>query len=278
MNIFNDYEERLRTVTAIASGTSHANKYYEEDEHQLVEQDPEQKTKEWFLKRLGKITGSKMPAFMKKGRGGDLWGETSKKIIYQVVAERTMNHAGRELYVKELMKKEYRQTMWGNKYEDAAREALEERLNLKIEPVGSVKLNDLVASSPDGVIKAKIERVLHDNTYHAECCKYDNTTHNIPVEIKCPYDPIKHEVNRGLKFEIDKNFEYFWQMQAHMFVMDAPLCVFASYDPRRSDGESLSVKVCFRDKEAISELTEKLAKAKKIIENRLATGEYDFDL
>lgn len=53
-----------------------------------------QHTLEWYRKRLGKITGSRVGDLMKSSRKKDeMFGDTAKSYIYQLAAERSMNPA-----------------------------------------------------------------------------------------------------------------------------------------------------------------------------------------
>jgi len=246
-DIFGDFKSKLASVST-GSGPVE-----QEDTKDAAQQ---QKTKEWFKARLGLFTGSVMPDFMKNGRGGDIWGETCKKVIYRVVAERSMSPGGIESYVENMMKKEFLQTNWGNIYEPEARELFAKYSGLDVKETGSIKseLMPYFASSVDGLAGST------------------------PVEIKCPFDPIKHEINLGMPDIIGSKSEYFWQMQAHLIITGAEYCFFVSYDPRRNEREALKVMECHRDEEAISAMTDKLQKAEHIVNERLETGKYNFDV
>lgn len=245
-NLFNDFQSKLANVTSETTHESTA----EADATQ------QQKTKEWFKARLGMFTGSVMPDFMKNGRGGDIWGETCKKVIYRVVAERSMSPGGIESYVDNIMKKEFLQTNWGNTYEDEARELFAKYSGLIVTETGTNKSDSMpyFSSSVDGMAGAT------------------------PVEIKCPFDPVKHEINLGQPDIIGAKSEYFWQMQGHLLITGADYCFFVSYDPRRNEKEALKVMECHRDEEAINQLSDKLKMAELIVIERLKTGKYNFDV
>lgn len=251
-NIFNDFQNELARPAIDPKSQAKREKVTPQDG---APESQEQRTRQWFLNRLGKITGSRMPDFMKAGRGGNIWGETCKKVLFQVVAEKTMTESGINMYLDELMKKEYRQTAWGNYYEDFAKDEIEELFGYKIENVGSSFFNDFFGTSPDGK--------LSDGS---------------PIEIKCPYDPIKHEVNLGLPEKVTRGHEYFWQMQSHIMVTGSDKCHFFSYDPRRNESERIAHMICEQDEAAIDEMKMKLLKAEEIVDNRLKTGKYNFDL
>lgn len=50
----------------------------------------EQGSKEWFISRLGKITGSRIGDLMTSGRKGEMFGKTAISYIYEVCAERDL--------------------------------------------------------------------------------------------------------------------------------------------------------------------------------------------
>lgn len=250
--LFEDFEQKLTTIS------TPENRRIPKEEDAI---DAEQRTKDWFRIRLGRITGSKMPSFMKKGRGGNIWGEMAKKVIFQAVAERTMSEKGIEIYLDEEMKKDFRQTQWGNYYEPIAKDAITDTFGFEIKEVGAAVVSDVFSTSPDGIIKA-----------------------GEPIEIKCPYDPIKHEYSLSLETDVERGHEYFWQMQAHIYALSEVMgkrverCHFFSYDPRRRGQDNLVHFVCKREDEAIDEMKQKLHKAELIIKKRLDVGVYDFDV
>lgn len=221
-------------------------------EHVQREQEQEQKTKAWFEARLGFFNASDLPKLMTKGRGKDeVWGATARTIIDKVIVERSMTPEGREMYVAELMAKEFRQTRWGNEYEPAARAALSAFIGEEIHEVGSIIHPEIpyFRGSADGV-----------------------TTSSIPAEIKCPYDPLKHQANLNLvKSGIDLKHEYYAQIQAHMMIHGANKCYFASYDPRRRVPDNLAVIEVERDEVFIAAIRERLKAAEDLTKDYLLT-------
>jgi hypothetical protein len=221
-------------------------------EHIQREQEIEQKTKAWFEARLGFFNASDLPKLMTKGRGKDeVWGATARAVIDKVIVERSMTPEGREMYVAELMVKEFRQTRWGNEYELAARQLLSEAIGEEIYEVGSIIHSEIpyFRGSADGV-----------------------TASGIPVEIKCPYDPLKHQANLNLVHTgIDLKHEYYAQIQAHMMIHVAAKCYFASYDPRRRVPDNLAVIEVDRDEVFIAAIKERLEAAEDLIKDYLLT-------
>src|SRR5690554_4527863 len=221
-------------------------------EHIQREQEQEQKTMEWFEARMGFFNASDLPKLMTKGRGKDeVWGATAKAVIDKVIVERSMTPEGRKTYVSELMAKEFRPTRWGNEHEPAARSLVSEMIGEDIREVGSTIHPQIAYSrgSADGI-----------------------TASGIPVEIKCPYDPSKHQANLHLvKSGIDLKHEYYAQIQSHMMIHGADKCYFASYDPRRAEPDNLAVIEVERDEVFIAAIKERLEQAQCLTEDYLLT-------
>lgn len=215
----------------------------------------EQKSREWFRARVGKFTASGMPDLMTSGRGKERFGKTAINYVLKIAAERDMTPEGLETYLDEQVKKEFRQTMWGNTYEADARIEAGKLIRCEIQEVTFAKcpdslIGDFFGGSADGV-----------------------TETGIPVEIKCPYDPIRHEQNLQLKLiGIDVKHDYYPQMQAHMINFNADKCYFVSYDPRRSEARRVCVIEVNRDQDYINEMAERLKLANIAVESYLNDG------
>lgn len=215
----------------------------------------EQKSREWFRARIGKFTASGMPDLMTSGRGKERFGKTAINYVLKVAAERDMTPEGLEMYLDQQVKKEFRQTLWGNTHESDARIEAGKLLRCEIKEVTFANcpdtlIGDFFGGSADGV-----------------------TDTGIPVEIKCPYDPIRHEQNLQLKLiGIDVKHDYYPQMQAHMINFNADKCYFVSYDPRRSEARRVCVIDVKRDQDYINEMTDRLKLANIAVESYLNDG------
>ena len=222
-------------------------------EHVQREREEEQKTKAWFEARMGYFNASDLPKLMTKGRGKDeVWGATARAVIDKVIVERSMTPEGREMYVGELMAKEFRQTRWGNEHESAARQLLSEAIGEEIHEVGSIIHSEIpyFRGSADGV----------------------TASGSIPAEIKCPYDPLKHQANLNLvRTGLDLKHEYYAQIQAHMMIHGADKCYFASYDPRRAEPDNLAVIVVYLYEVFIAAIKERLEAAEDLTKDYLLT-------
>ena len=212
--------------------------------------DEQQRTREWFLSRLGMFTNSKMDDLMKQGRGKDqLWGLTALSVIEKVIVERSMTPEGVQMYIDEMMYKEFRETSWGNKYEAAAREEFSNRTGLEVKQVGFIQSKELpfFGGSADGEVGVN------------------------PLEIKCPYNPLVHQKNLELlKTDIPKNHTYYAQIQAHLMQRpDADKCYFVSYDPRRIAPHDMAIIEVERDSVYVNALRDRLVEAEAMVVERL---------
>lgn len=217
-----------------------------EAEGPTAEAEMQQRTIEWFLHRWDKFTGSKMPDLMKQGRGkDDLWGETAKNVIFELASYATMTPEGREQYAIEQMYKDFRQTKWGNEYEPEARVAYAEATKTSVFETGFTTHPTIpyLGGSFDGQTLGGI------------------------IEIKCPYDPVKHLKNANLKLKgIDSKHEYYGQMQCNIEVAGVEWCDFVSYDPRQQGAHKLVVIRVDRDPIYIAAMLERVHEAKNMLD------------
>lgn len=227
-----------------------------------------QRSVEWFLHRWDKFTGSRIPDLMKQGRGkGELWGETARGIILEIASYMTMTDEGREAYAIEQMYKEFRPTAWGNKYEPEARAKYAERTGYIVNEVG-FKVHDSIpylGGSFDGEI-----------AIHQGASKDFYELQGI-IEIKCPYDPIKHCKNRDLSQGegITIKHEYYGQIQNNIEVAGVQWCDFVSYDPRCKPEYQLVIIRVMRDQIYIDAMLDRVHKAKRILDGYMAGKSMD---
>jgi len=203
-----------------------------------------QGTRAWHKMRMGLFSGSKFPALMTGGRAkGQEWGESSMGIIRQVYLERDLTDVGADLYIEELMAKEFRQTAWGKKYEPFARNAYEEETGDVVLETGFMVHKNFpnIGGSFDGAIYGE----------------------NKIVEIKCPYDPLIHMANFEAK-EITEKHKYYAQIQGNIEISGADSCDFVSFDPRRRS-DSIAIINVPRDQEFIDRLMERIAIAERSV-------------
>lgn len=182
-----------------------------------------QHTLEWYRKRLGKITGSRVGDLMKSSRKKDeVFGDTAKSYIYQLAAERDMNPAiieDDELFEIYLQQVGFssKAVEWGNQQEENARKLYIERTGRNMVETGLCVHPDIpnFGSSPDG--------------YY-----YGDDGDKGVLEIKCPnqntFMKYKVEVTGNAGLLLAKP-EYFFQCQSHMMVTGAQWCDFVVYCP-----------------------------------------------
>ena len=183
-----------------------------------------QQSLEWFRKRLGCITGSKVGVLMKSGRNkSELFGDTAKKYIYSVAAERSMNS---QIINDDILFEEYlnqvdvssKAMRWGNEQEEYARSLYEKVTGRHIVEVGSCKHPSIksFASSPDGFF--------YDENIGEKGC----------IEIKCSNQATFMQYMTEVKDNntlLSVNSDYFFQCQSHMMCTGAEWCDFIAYNP-----------------------------------------------
>jgi len=229
-----------------------------------------QKSKEWFLHRWDKFTGSEIGDLMKRGRGkNEEWGETAKGIILKKVAYAQMTDEGREMQSEIEMSKDFVQTRWGNTYEPEARNAYAELTGLNVVETGFM-VNPKIpynGGSFDGEVwkgKEQIDVTSKDSMGIQSYIYVDNKRIGI-IEIKCPYDPVKHDKNASLAIDgLDQSHEYYAQIQNNINVAGVDWCDFISYDPRRKPEHRLVVIRVNRDDFFIEGMVDRIHKAQRI--------------
>lgn len=221
-----------------------------------------QRSIEWFLHRWDKFTGSRIPDLMKQGRAkGELWGETARGIILEIASYQTMTDEGREMYAIEQMYKEFRATNWGHQYEPEARAKYAEFTGYMVNEVGFKVHRDIpyLGGSFDGEVTGFVDGV----TEFDRTCGLSGI-----LEIKCPYDPIRHCKNRDLKQGegVTIKHDYYPQIQCNIEVAGVQWCDFVSYDPRCKPEFQLVIIRVMRDQIYIDAMVDRVHKAKRILD------------
>jgi len=98
-----------------------------------------QGSEEWYLARLGKVTGSCFSKVLAKGQG-----KTRTSYMMQLAAER-LTGLPQESYSNGAME-------WGSEHEAAARGAYKAINGVSVVEAGFCELNDDVGVSPDGLV------------------------------------------------------------------------------------------------------------------------------
>lgn len=227
----------------------------ETKESVIAEKEMEQKSFEWHLARIDKFTGSKIPSLMKQGRGkGQEWGETAKGVIMEMFTLQCMTDEGRAEWIYQQMRKDFVQTRWGNEHENAARNEYMELTGNKVEVTGFT-------------VNPKCD-------YHGG--SFDGITEKGIIEIKCPFDPVKHMSNISLSIDgLDNSHEYYGQIQSNIEVAGVDWCDFISFDPRQGEKHRIAIIRVVRDQIYIDAMMKRIYDAKSILD-KLVEG-YSID-
>lgn len=218
----------------------------------------EQGSKEWFLSRLGKFTGSVIGDLMTKGRAKDkLFGDKAMTLIYKVASERCLLPAYIEDdYLWEIYQNQVsfsnKYTQFGHENEGLAIEVYEEIKGVKCDEVDSVQHPTIsnYAASPDRLVTIGGERIV--------------------CEVKCPKPEVfmeyRHKVvdNATLKSMESK---YFFQVQAELAVTGCKNADFIVFCPFLRP--NIHIVRITADEEAQKEIEYRISEAEKIIESIL---------
>lgn len=188
----------------------------------------EQRSKEWFLQRMGVFTSSEIGKLIGKGR--------AKDAIFSQVGQTYINEKKVEAIVKariesgDIIWSEYeyrtqantRATQWGEDHEKEARELVAIHLNRIIKEAYFITNPEFEqwGDSADGLLFE------------------DETGRCLPIEIKCPYTfgnsfKLMNAVTAENPTEAlkDADSDYFWQVVSHCICHNVEKCLFIVYDP-----------------------------------------------
>lgn len=213
----------------------------------------EQGSKEWFISRLGKITGSRIGDLMTSGKKGEMFGKTALSYIYEVCAERDL--------LQKYMDDDYlfeiyqRQVSINNKFiefghdnEDFAAERYQLVTECKLEECESIQHPTIshFSASPDRIaIKDGLRKV---------------------VEIKVPlpktFMEYMAEVNDNGTLK-SVNPKYFYQVQAEMACTGLDKADFVVFCPFLK--HNIHVVEITRDEAVIAEFEKRIMAANGII-------------
>lgn len=214
----------------------------------------EQGSKEWFLSRLGKFTGSVIGDLMTKSRTKDkLFGDKAMTLIYKVASERCLLPS----YIEDdyLWEIYHEQVSFTNKYmqfgkdnECLAIEVYEEVKNVTCEEAPSVQHPTIptFAASPDRLVTIDDERIV--------------------CEVKCPKPEVfmeyKHKIvdNESLK---SVESRYFYQVQAEMMCTGCKQADFIVFCPFLKP--NIHIVRITADEEVQNEIAYRISEAEKII-------------
>ena len=194
----------------------------------------EQRTPEWFQKRLGKVTASRIADLMAKTKTGT--GASRANYMAQLVTER-LTGTPTEGFQSPAM-------AWGTEQEAAARAAYSARMGVLVDEVDFVDHPTLQAgASPDGLVG-------EDGL----------------IEIKCP------NTATMLEWLEDRTIpaKYRLQMQWQMAVTGRDWCDFVAYDPRLPEHLQLLVIREPRNTDLVVEITREVTRVLAEVESKVA--------
>ena len=215
----------------------------------------EQYSKEWYLRRLGKFTGSQIGDLMTRGKKKDeIFGQTALSYIYGVAAERDLATAYKvNEYLWEIYQSQVnvttRYTEWGHDNEEIAIETYEDKMGRHCDNVGSVVHPTMptFAASPDRIVNI------------------DNVS--TVVEVKCPLP----KTFMRYKVEITDNKslmsvepKYYYQIQAEMLCTGCSQADFVVFCPFLND--NIHIVRITADEDVQKEIESRVLEAEKLIE------------
>lgn len=218
----------------------------------------EQGSKEWFLSRLGRFTGSVIGDLMTKGRTKDkLFGDKAMTLIYKVASERCLIPAYIEDdYLWEIYQNQVsfsnKYTQFGQENEGLAIEVYENIKGATCEEVPSIQHPTIpnFSASPDRLVNINGERIV--------------------CEVKCPKPEVfmeyKHKIvdNESLKAVEPR---YFYQIQAELFVTNCSNADFIVFCPFLKP--NIHIVRITADEEVQNEIAYRISEAEKIIDEIL---------
>ena len=187
----------------------------------------EQRSKEWFNIRRGKITSSEFHKIV-----GD--GKVRETYLLEKVAESLGGFAQPATGPA---------IEWGTELEEVAVQAYAEKTGNVVDKASFIVYNDYYGGSPDGLVAP------------------DGI-----IEIKCPYTSAKHFKHGLIKTDADfKKIvpDYYYQCISNMICANAQWCDFISYDPRVDECCNMYIYRLNRDEEVIKAMLEKVDAASK---------------
>jgi len=178
----------------------------------------EQRTEEWFVARLGKVTASRVADVLAKIKSGE--SASRKNYKMELVVQRLTNKVG-ESFTNAAME-------WGTEQEPFARMAYEAHTGTFVKEEGFVDHPTIegFGCSPDGIVGEGL------------------------IEIKCPNTANHIET----VLENKAPSKYIPQMQCQMACTGAKWCDFVSFDPRVPEDLQLFVVRVKRDQEYIDSM------------------------
>lgn len=194
----------------------------------------EQRSQAWRDARAGKFTASEMWKLMvsPRSKSAEL-SDTALTYIMTKVAEEITGRVHETGSAYPLV--------WGEEQEPIAKQYIQDKLGIKIEPAGFVIRNAHAGGTPDGYIGE--DEIL---------------------EIKCPFNSANHVEYLMLKTPedlLDFKKENFYQVHTNMLFCNKPKARLISYDGRFPEAQQLAILVIHADTEVQSAIIAQLDRA-----------------
>lgn len=196
----------------------------------------EQRSEEWFAKRAGAFTASRMADLMARTKSGP--AASRKNMITTLAIER----------------------LTGQCVETYTNAAMQRGIELEREALDAY-------SFECGVAVQQIDYIHHPEIPRVGCSPDGLVGDDGMVEVKCPSAQAKHleALRSGAHAQ-----EYRWQLQHQLFVTRREWVDAVSYDPRFPPGLQLATLRVFRDAEDQELIAAEIAKADAEIESIVA--------
>lgn len=172
-----------------------------------MENNTEQRSAEWFEKRLGRFTSSEIYKLMTSPKSKtETLSEGAKTYVMEKVAE-TLTGQPKPSFDSIAMS-------WGTENEPQAREWYTKLAGIEVQEYGFITYGEHAGGSPDGLVGI-----------------------DGGIEIKCPYVSSNHVAHLEItdnESMLSTAKDYYWQMQSLMFFSGRKWWDFVSCDPRFS--------------------------------------------
>ena len=195
----------------------------------LLNDEPEQRSPEWFNARLGRFTSSRFGELMT----GEKKPLTESATAMKVVCEKAIEAVSSD-------RKEFSapSTDHGTEYEPEAVAAYQANQGVTVIDSPLIKKGSAFGGSPDGLVGL------------------DGL-----IEVKCPYNLVNH-VHTFETLQVPK--KYIWQVQGNLWVTGREWCDFISYSPFMPEASKIVIVRATRDKELIERLVKRLHQAEEL--------------
>ena len=234
----------------------------------------EQRSREWFLSRKGKMTASEIYLLLNNHKEAMTEEElaafkaanpksrvTTKESPFSDGTFTWLNRKVAEYFMpddafledNELKQVNNRAVQHGELWEPDARQRYAREMGYEVYEVGFIPLKgyeQFAGGSPDGMVREEPGI----------------------IEIKCAWNSEVHQ--DYLLFEKPEdlkeyNLQYYVQCQMNMVVTDTTFCDFVAFDPRTSKSKQLKVLRILKDEEMCTLLLQRIELAKKYYRQRM---------